>query len=72
MPDEYVRVRLRFLQNMAILQVKMDRIEEAGNTLKASKFYFREAHTYLVYEINNLVHAINMLSPEHGTNAING
>ena len=55
--DEKTSTRLQ--ANLAKLQQRLKNIEQPGNTVAASRYYFNEAINYMTIELINMGHVIS-------------
>jgi len=61
--DEKTRTRLQ--ANLGKLQQRLRNIEQPGNTVAASRYYFNEAVNYMTIELINMGHIIDESGATH-------
>jgi hypothetical protein len=57
-PDELEKVKNKNTRNLRILLLKMDAIFQDGNSLQASRFYYKDTVNYLMVELDDLIEAL--------------
>lgn len=62
-PDELDKIKNKNTRNLRILLLKLDAIFQEGNSLQASRFYYKDTVNYLMVELNDLIQALQERLP---------
>lgn len=63
-PEEMDRVKHKNTRNLRILLLKLDTVFQEGNSLQASRFYYKDTVNYLMVELGSLITTLREQLPD--------